>query len=119
MKPRESASAQPHPENEESSQSSAPNAAGEAQHHAAPEVTLSADEYRQWVHERVARGVIVKLGGFLGAIGFGGLLALFAALASLGQNEIQGQVRKEIKSNWRISPKTSIGKFKWKSPTRC
>lgn len=50
--------------------------------------TLTIDEYREWVHDRVSRGVILKLGTTLGAIGLTGLLALMA----LGQREISNQV---------------------------
>jgi hypothetical protein len=59
---------------------------------------LSVEEYREWVHDRVARGIFVKLGTILGVIGFGGFLALLA----LGKGAIDMQVAAkgtDIKNN--------------------
>jgi tetratricopeptide (TPR) repeat protein len=61
--------------------------------------TLSLEEYRDWVHERVARGVMLKLGTILGVIGVGGLLTIVAALAGLGQRELQNQVQTRVEKD--------------------
>jgi hypothetical protein len=51
----------------------------------------------------VARGVMVKLGAILGAIGFGGLLAIFAAFFTWGQREIGIEVEKSfVKINEKL-----------------
>ena len=61
---------------------------------ASPTKVLSTDEYRDWVQEKVARGVLIKLSTILSFIGLAGLVAII----SLGLNFITSSIDNKIKT---------------------
>jgi hypothetical protein len=77
--------------------------------------TLSVGEYREWVHDRVARGVLIKLGTILGVIGFGGFVTLFVIgqylidveVANMG-TKLDDSIMQKISSDFKyLDSKTS------------
>ena len=61
---------------------------------ASPTKVLSTDEYRDWVQENVARGVLIKLSTILSVIGIAGLVAII----TLGLNFITSSIDKKTGS---------------------